>query len=228
MAAPREREQRGPEPENPAVAVIDSGSKDNLLELISDAAEFGLDSVLESEELKQIPVIGSLARLAKIGASVRDRLYARKLLRFLREVSTVPPEERAKFAEGISSRGNKERAGEALLLLIDRLDHMTKPEIVGRIVRSAMLGEIDYESSLRLSAMVERAYFSDLLLLPKAETGMGIDIDVAESLASVGLLHRRVEPNLFLAEDTRNPNLTFYSLTEQGKLLVKILEAGKS
>jgi hypothetical protein len=222
------KKNRSARNQNPAIAVIDSVSKENLLELISDAAEFGLDSVLESEELKQIPVIGSLARLTIIGASVRDRLFAQKLLRFLQEVSTVPPEERAKFAEGISSKGNKERAGEALLLLIDRLDHMTKPEIVGKIVRAAILGEIDYESSLRLSAMVERTYFSDLLLLPKAETGMGIDIDVAESLASVGLLHRRVEPNFFLAEDTRNPNLTFYSFSEQGKALVKILEAGKS
>lgn len=205
------------------LSILDSVSKDNILDILGTAAELSLDKILESEELKEIPVFGTLIKLVKVGANVRDRLFARKLIAFLAQVSSVPHEKRIKFVNKLSSKVEKRHAGEAILLLLERLDDMAKPEIVGKIVRAAILGEIDYETSIKLSAMVDRAYITDLLLLPKSETGSGIPGDVAESLASVGLLERRVEPDILGVSGTKVPNITFYSLSNHGRALVKIL-----
>jgi hypothetical protein len=103
---------------------------------------------------------------------------------------------------------------------------MTKTEIVGKIVCSAILGEIDDETSLKLSAMVDRSYITDLLLLPKSETDKGIDVGAAESLASVGLLERTIEPDVLGRRGRKGANIIIYSLNKYGKTLVKILNKG--
>lgn len=208
------------------ISVLDSVAKDNLRGILETTAELTLDNILESEELKQIPVFGTLVKVVKLGSSIRDRLFARKLLTFLREVSSTPLEKRTEFVSRLSSKGNKQRAGEAILLLLERLDDMTKPEIVGKIVCSAILCEIDDETSLKLSAMVDRSYITDLLLLPNSETGKGIDIDAAESLASVGLLERTIETDVLGLRGRKDANITTYSLNKYGKALVRVLNKG--
>ena len=208
---------------NLEISVLDSVAKDNLGGVLATTAELTLDNILESEELKQIPVFGTLVKIAKLGSSIRDRLFARKLQRFLREVASIPFEKRAQFVDELSSKGNKQRVGEAILLLIERLDDMTKPEIVGKIICSAILGEIDDETSLKLSAMVDRTYITDLLSLPNAETGKGIDFDVAESLASVGLLERTIERDILGLHGQLGANVPRFSLNKYGKALVRIL-----
>jgi len=205
------------------VSVLDSVAKDNLNGVLDTAAELTLDNIFESEELKQIPVFGTLLKVAKLGSSIRDRLFARKILTFLREVAAIPFEKRAQFVEQLSSKGNKQRTGEAIILLLERLDDMTKPEIVGKIVCAAILGEIDNETSLKLSAMVDRSYITDLLLLPDSESDSGIDTDVAESLASIGLLERSIVPDILGLSGKKGANMTIYTLNKFGKALVRIL-----
>ena len=209
---------------NIGISVLDSVSKDNLRGILETTAELTLDNVLESEELKQIPVFGTLVKVVKLGASLRDRLFARKLLAFLREISFTPEEKRIEFVNKLSSKGSKQRVGEAILLLLERLDDMTKPEIMGKIVCSAILGEIDNDMSLKLCNIVDRAYITDLLSLPYSEVGRGIDLDVAEALASVGLLSRRMKPDILGLQGQKGANIPAYSLNKYGKALVEILE----
>jgi hypothetical protein len=179
-----------------------------------------LDNIPESEELRELPFFGTFIKVVKTGLAMRDRLFARKVLVFLSEVSSAPDDKRSEFVEKISSERGRQRAGEAMLLLLDRLDDMAKPEIIGRIVHSAILRKIDYEMSMKLSAMVDRSYINDLLLLPKVERDTGIDLDKAEALTSVGLLERRIERNIF----DRNQDITFYHLNKFGRTLAEILE----
>ena len=206
------------------ISLIDSVSKDDLKELVVTAAEAGLGSVLEQEALKQIPVFSSLIKIGSLGINLRDRLFAKKLLRFLREIGDIPQDKRIAFAQELNSKKQKRRAGESILLLLDRLDDMKKPEIIGRIVRLAILGKIDFETSMKLSAMVDRSYISDLSLLPEAERGKGIPDEIAEGLATVGLLERRIEKDVLGLKGTVGSNVMFYRLSYFGNLLIPILE----
>ncbi len=205
------------------VSVLDSVGKENLSGILENVAELTLDNILENDELKQIPVFGTLVKVVKLGSSIRDRLFARKLLTFLREVSSTPHAKRTAFVNKLSSKGNKHRSGEAILLLLERLDDMTKPAIVGKIVCSAILGEIDDETFLRLTAIVDRCYITDLLQLPNSEKDKGIDLDVAESLASAGLLQRSIEADVLGLRGQKGGNVTTYSLNKYGKALLGIL-----
>ncbi|MBW2642881.1 MAG: hypothetical protein JRC89_05810 [Deltaproteobacteria bacterium] len=203
------------------ISVIDSVAKDSLRNLVETAAELTLDNILENDDLKQIPVFGTLLNMVKLGSNIRDRLFARKLLTFLREISTISFEKRKRFVDKLSS--NKQKTGEAILLLLERLDDMTKPEIVGKITCLAILGDIDTETSFKLSAMVDRSYISDLWSLPKTETMGGLDLGVAEALASVGLLDRKIETDILGLSGKKNTQITTYSLNKYGKILAEIV-----
>lgn len=206
------------------ISIIDSVSKNDLKELLGTAAETGLDSILEQESLKQIPVFGTLIKITSLGINLRDRLFAKKIIRFLREIRDIPHDKRSSFAKKFNSKKQKMRAGESILLLLDRLDDINKPVIIGRIVRLAILGKIDFETSMKLSAMVDRSYISDLVLLPQAERGKGIPDETSESLATVGLLERRIEKDVLGLKGTVGANIMFYHLNSYGKLLIPILE----
>lgn len=208
---------------SPGIAILDSVGKDKLSDVLSDLAEIGLDHIFEDETIKQLPIIGSVASLVKAGFSIRDRLLARKILLFLKEVSIADQESREKFVQKISTARAKEKAGESLLLILDKLDDMAKPAILGRITIAAILREIEEDEALKLGAIVNRVYLADLMVLPLAELGMGIAFDVAESLASAGLLRRRIEANIYSPQEGGEANLTFYEMNSLGKTLSRFL-----
>ena len=208
---------------SPGIAILDSVSKDELSDVLIDLAEIGLDHIFEDETIKQLPIIGSVASMVKAGFSIRDRLFARKVLLFLKEVSIADQESREKFAQKISTGHAREKAGESLLLILEKLDDMAKPAILGRITRAAILREIEEDEALKLGAIVNRVYFADLKVLPLAELGMGIAFDVAESLASAGLLRRRIEANIYSPQDGGEASLTFYEMNSLGQTLSRFL-----
>ena len=134
-------------------------------------------------------------------------------------VGSIDQRSREKFVQKISSGRATKKVGESLLLLLDKFDDMAKPAILGRIVRAAILGDIEYDESLKLGAIVNRVYLDDLLALPLTEKDMGIDFDVAESLASAGLLKRRIESNIYSQQDGDEASLTFYEMNNLGRIL---------
>ena len=73
----------------------------------------------------QVALIGVI----RAAGSVRDPLLAKKLGRFLFALQSVPLDERQAFHDSLMDRADRRRVGEALLLLLDRLDDMDKPEL---------------------------------------------------------------------------------------------------
>lgn len=67
------------------------------LNLVSDITEASMDSILSDGLLKEIPIIGSVVNLIKVGLTIKDRLFFKKLIIFLREIEKVDHKKRQKF-----------------------------------------------------------------------------------------------------------------------------------
>ena len=96
-------------------------------ELLQEAAEFALDELLDDGLIRDIPVVGTIARLYKTAIGIQGYIFTKKLRRLLTELSNVPVEEREKFRRRLE--GDKEfrsRVGETLILLLDKLDDISK------------------------------------------------------------------------------------------------------
>lgn len=198
----------------------DSIASDNLVDLLANASDVGLDALISSGALDGIPIFGTLRGTWKTVSDVRNYLYLRNIARFLQDLSTTSAEDQTRFINLLKDRGEIERFGENILLLLDRIDDIEKPSIVCMIMAALVRDEIQYEIAMRLSAIIGRCYAQDLSYLRTFKDGVqGQMFEIAESLYSAGLLSMAgLDGGI-----SENPNSggTVFVLNQYGKLLVK-------
>jgi hypothetical protein len=145
-------------------ALIRTVAGSPLADSIFEAAEAAVDSGITDDLVKEIPIFGTLANIARTGDAVRTHLFGKKLLRFIRECSTITDEERTAFLEKYSTQPESEvELGENLLLVLEKLDHMKKAEVLARFFLAFVRGQIDLLTFSRLMQALERF---NLELLP--------------------------------------------------------------
>lgn len=208
-------------------SILDSIGKENLGEYTKDIIELGVDSVLKDGILKDLPAIGTLINISKLGVSIRDGILGKKILRFLEQVDNIGYYERKEFIEDISfDRKFRIRVGESLILLLEKMDDLEKPSIMGRLFNSNIKKEIDYEMFLRLSSIVVRSFSPDLVALKDYSTGINISSIAMENLANQGLLtvtiqKRNEAEKTILGIQDKEINTLEYKMNKLGELLIK-------
>jgi hypothetical protein len=145
------------------ISLMESLRKANLAELGADLTDKALEAA------GGIPVVGHLQKLWKVGSSVQTYLFIKKMVRFLAELKDIPQEERQAQIEKLEGDAKEEKkVGETLLLILDRLNNMQKPAMVGRAFKALLKGEItqiQFESishaidTLSISQIAEVARF---------------------------------------------------------------------
>lgn len=124
--------------------------------VLAEYAELGLDAVLDEGVLRDIPVVGTLVALARAGVGIRDRLFAKKLLRFLLALDKAPQEERREQIERLASdMKERQHVGEQLILLLDRMNDMRKAEILAFAFEALLREEIDRAQFQGLAQVID-------------------------------------------------------------------------
>ena len=148
---------------NTSESLLNSVAYDNLLQIGSNSAEIALDSILESGLVKEIPILGTLYKIGKTGLAIKERIFAKKIYQFLYEIKDLSPTKRADFVIELEQHEKgRQKAGETLLILLDRLNHLEKSKIIGKLLKAKILEKIDLETFLRLSNAVADVYIDDL------------------------------------------------------------------
>ncbi len=137
---------------------------EQLADVVFDTAEVALDGILSEGVLKELPVVGAIVKTVRAGHSIADELFIRKLLRFLKELQSVPRDERERLLQKYPDSSDDQRIlGENLLLALERLDDVEKPSVLARFFAAYVNSEIDYTTFTRLACALERF---NLELLP--------------------------------------------------------------
>lgn len=160
------------------------------VDVAAGIGEVVLDSVLNEGVLRDVPALGSAVGLARAVGTMRDHYFLKKVAGFLGPFSD--PRDRAEFATRIEADG-KERAkvGENLVLLLERLDDMRKPEMIGRIYLAYIRGRIGWRDLQLLTAAVDRLhliYAEDLIDMYQIGGSHPRDPLALQHLAYCGLL----------------------------------------
>lgn len=165
------------------------------LELPAEIAEFTIDQVLDDGILKDIPIIGWIAKGLSISSSISDRIFYHKVLRFLLSLKKIDIDERNSFLEKMDNdQGYRKRVGEHLIIMLDKIDSIDKTELTAKCFNSFLRGEIDHEYFMDLSAVISRSTLSDLnsLSVPKNKRVYFRSVAIA---ASSGLLDYGITRN---------------------------------
>lgn len=203
--------------------VIDTNPLENSLletigksagyEILSDVGELAIDEALKTGVLKEIPVIKTLTSLVNGVVSVKEYIFAKKVLRFLTRVRSVPNHELDDFLAKLEQEPDqKRRLGETLFLILDRLDNMDKSEYVARSFKALVRGQITFDMFLRFLTSIDRAFIPDLLILHNNQDPKTFSSSTNLSLANSGLL----QSHSVWGGD-------IFGITEVGNLFVKFV-----
>ncbi len=198
---------------------------DELIQIPSDIAELTLDAFLDEGLLKDIPVIGWGVAAVKYGKNVRYKLFTKRMWTLLNEIKDVPAWKRRQEIDKIDSDPKHHtKVGETIISLIDRMDDNHKAKLIGKLFRSYLKAQIDYNMFLRLSSIKLRTFSMDIYSLKKIKNEMNVDELQIENLANQGLLTPKIfnqNTNIEALASIQDDNEITYELNRLSELIIK-------
>jgi hypothetical protein len=191
------------------------------VDLITASGDALIDKLISSGAIDGIPIIGILSSGFKAAREARDHLYLRQIVKFLMELKSTSEEDRTSFVCGLKKKGELERFGENVLLILSRVDDGLKPRIIGRLMAAHISGKIkSYTKTIRLVAIVNRVYAEDLNYLRSFKPGLQKDDNISASLFAAGLLaNTGIDGGG--ADQEKYPGGYTYELNEYAELLLE-------
>jgi hypothetical protein len=128
----------------------------SIKDLSNDIVEAIIDQSFGDGLVKDIPILGSLAKFQAMFGTVRDLIFAKKVSHFLLALAKVPEEDRVKFLTSVGKRGEERKVGETLLVLIDRLDNYDRAELLAKVFTFFINERLSMDEFRRLARVVEQ------------------------------------------------------------------------
>jgi hypothetical protein len=165
---------------------------EHAADLIEKIGEVLIDSQVGEGILKELPFIGIVQRLYKMGNDLSAYVFTKKIQAFLVEIESVPIPERIAFLEKhCSDESERTNVGETALMILDRLDLPEQAAMLGRSFSLLMKGEITKET-FEIHCSIIRGlnpYLSrQLKQMYQFENAVVYDPPGASQLANYGLL----------------------------------------
>lgn len=200
-----------------------------LINITSELTEVGLDSLLEEGVLKDLPIVGTLVGLTKIGLTIKDKLFLKKIIHFLHQLKDISSEKRQAFVDKINEDNKyKTKVGETVILIIDKLNDYSKADYLGKLFTAAIAGKIDYDTFLKLANIIDKSYIPDLNNLICLYQGKIKEVDDTDKdiLYNLGLLvNLGINGKTYMWGDGEKvPNKkNELEINKYGKLIVELL-----
>ena len=192
-----------------------------LSDLSRDYFELGLDSAF-NESLEAIPIVKTVWAIAKTGRKIQDYFLAKKIYKFLFQLKEVPEQERTEFLNQMAADDSfGEKVSDVLLVMLDRFNHASKAEVLGRLFKNTLEKRMEYREFLRLGYVLELSFIGDLTALYKAWNGVYLTDEVSDQLMILGLTSFDYAASYSYAMEKEGVKKPENELTELGKLLME-------
>lgn len=143
------------------------------------------DQFFEDSLFKDIPILGTAVNAAKLGKTITDRIFLKKVTNFLVSLSNIKEKERQKFYSKLETDQKlRDKTGEVLVLILDRFDDLEKPEILAKIFMAYIKDLVNFHQFRQLASAIDLAYIEDLKQLIRSSTDTQ---DFKEGLLRTGL-----------------------------------------
>lgn len=150
---------------------------DSVIGVGKEYLELGVDAVLDSEVLKDVPLVNTVVGIFNVAGTFRDHNLAAKLIRFLNQLSDVKQQDRVEMVERLNEDGKfSGRVGSALIEILDRMESEKKPELAARCFAAYAKKEISFEELRRILLALERVPSFDIEQLAAFSKAMPVDL----------------------------------------------------
>lgn len=169
--------------------VVDVVKSESVVSLGKEYLEFGIDAALDSGALKDIPLVGTVVGLCNSFGTVKDHIFATKLIKFLNQLSEVPLHERMIMVDKLNEDDKfAGKAGTALIEILDRMESELKPELAAKCFAAYANETITYSQLRHMLHAIERVPVFEINGLAKfsvATIGTNQQFDQSTLLAYV-------------------------------------------
>lgn len=196
-----------------SVAKEESKFVEKGLLLESDVASEVIDTMVD------FPWLGSLIKLGRVGKGIIDLHFVRKIAIFLQQSDDISSEKKEAFLEKLDKKDRK-RMYEYLMHLLYTAEEDKKADVMGKVYRDRIMGNIDNDIFLRLCSAINKVYIDDVDRLRDYIKPNPKDDYVTNNLYSSGLLQTtesKFEVSAFVVGGS-------YVLNDIGKHLLRILK----
>ena len=139
------------------------------------------------EQMKVFPWLGSLIKLGMVGKGFLDLRFVRKIGRFLQPSNDIAQERKEAFLDKLDKKDRK-RMYEYLMHLLYTAEEDKKADVMGKVYRDRIIGNIDNDIFLRLCSAINNVYIDDVDRLGDYTNPNPKDDYVTNNLYSSGLL----------------------------------------
>ena len=117
-----------------------------------------------------IPYLKAIVAFHKTWETLRDQLFLKKVLMFLRNpLRNISKGERVAFFDKLKEDPKEaQKLSGSLVLLLDKMDDMDKAEMLAKIFEPYVKGKIPFECFRRLASAIDLGFLEDLQALASA------------------------------------------------------------
>ncbi len=209
---------------------------------VADILEVGLDSVFEDSLLRDVPLLSTAASLYKIGHSIKERHYIKKLAEFVQALNNglAGDAQVQEFRDRILHDQKKSKKElEYILILVDRYISGGKSTIIAKLYLSYLDSKLNWEEFSMYSEVTDQLFMNDLDFLRKEGNQIipEVSSDAALRLTSMGLLFEVYEVPEFSVdqedghlyyETKAKKNEKIFSRTMFGTKYIEIIDSVNS
>lgn len=214
--------KKNSESDNIEIKLIDEISNSAIENIAIDISEVALDSILEEGVLRDLPGLNIVNGLIRTTKNIREKIFAKKILLFLQSLNDCELSKRQSFVKQIDSNPKeKQRIGETLIAILERIDNFEKPKIIGNLFKAYLMEMINYEEFVKMSSIVNRIDLNDIKLLKNTNDIKRVPTEILESLAINGLMSFGIMDQPLTADMTKISPHLFYVPNTVGRKLLK-------
>lgn len=132
--------------------------------------EVSLDNFLEDGFLKDIPVVGSLFTAIKVGKTIKEYHFTKKLIRFISKLNNEVIEDDKLEEFKMRLYQDEEYASkvtETIFISIERLDKEIKAEVYARLFSKYIEGIYSWDDLIYHTDVIEQLFISDFTVIQK-------------------------------------------------------------
>lgn len=140
--------------------------------VVAELMEAGLDSVMDDGLLQEVPILSVAVSLYKIGHSVKERHYVRKLAAFIDALNKgiIDEEKREYYKQAVmDDPKRRDKELEYILILIDRYIHSDKANMLACFYLSYLDGRLSWLEFTKSAEMTDRLLPGDMAELRVGE-----------------------------------------------------------
>lgn len=228
------------------VSALELSLTEGTKDIAANIAQMGIDAILKDGAFQGIPILATVTSVYKIGHSIKELHYIKKLAQFVFALNyRVETEEQRQYyiSRVIEDRDRANKELEYILVLIDRYIQFSKVDMLAKLYLSYLRKEISWEEFSVYSEVTDRLLPGDYETLRSLQEVFsvrnGVNGESILRLSAVGMVYEHENNSPYDVVGTGENQCLFmhkgsmertvnheriYKRTQSGNRFVEIIE----